>query len=272
MRIMLWLQRLLQGFVIGVCMLIPGLSGGTVAVLMGIYDDLLQSVAVFHKQPKQSMVRLSAVGMGGVIGFVIMSDAVRSLLSVAYMQTVYLFMGVVLGGLLLQFIDTGGMKNISIPMIAVGLLTVFLLTLLPKDILHYSGDVIIVRLVFFVLAGLLLGAALILPGISFSLMLVTLGMYEEFLSAISGRQWSVLLPLMFSVMFGVLVLAKVLSVFMKQAPKYCNSLILGFVAASIAEIFPGVPTGTALPVSLILFLIGVAVCIFGVNRIKKRAA
>ena len=249
-------RNFLIGFLIGVCMLVPGVSGGTVAVVAGIYNDLLQAVSNFFADAKRNFAFLASVAVGGIVGFFAMSGGLEWLLEHARMPTVYFFIGVIIGGTIGILFEMGrNGENINIPMVLLGAAIVALLGFLPKEIFDFSDVGLIFKFVCFVISGILLGAALILPGISFSLMLVTLGLYDGFLDALRTFDIRILLPLMSATMFGVIVLTKVLALFMNKAPRYCNSLIIGFVFASVAQIYPGIPHGQMI-LCLVVFLLG----------------
>lgn len=237
-------------------MLVPGVSGGTIAVVAGIYNDLLQAVSDFFKDIKHNLCFLVTVAFGGIVGFFAMSGGLEWLLDHARMPTLYFFIGVIVGGTVGMLIEMGqNGEKISIPMVVLGAVIVAILGFMPKEIFDFDNTAFLIKFVCFVISGILLGAALILPGISFSLMLVTLGMYDDFLYALRTFDIRALLPLVFATIFGIIVLIKALALFMKKEPRYCNSLIIGFVFASVADIYPGIPRGQMM-LSLIVFAFG----------------
>lgn len=252
-----YLLYVFYGFIIGGCMLVPGVSGGTVAVLLGIYDRLLGATADILTQFKKSILILSSVALGGIIGFISMSGIIDRLLKEAPLSTIYFFMGTIVGGIVLIFFGKGSKKTkISVPMIILGAGAVLLLKFLPEGTCVYSGNSVWIRFPAMIIVGLLLGAALILPGISFSMTLMTLGIYERFLQAINDFDILFLLPIAFATIFGIIVLSKLLSCFMREYPRLCSSMILGFVLASVAELFPGIPRQKALISCLLIAMLG----------------
>lgn len=231
------------GFLIGVCMLVPGVSGGSIAVMLGIYDDLLYAVSDLFKNFKQNMFFLLSVAVGGILGFAVMAKGVDLLIEIAYFQTIYFFIGVIIGGLFPLYQTSFSEKEkLNIPMTVLGVLAVVALGLLPSNLFTVGSGSIWLRFLLFVFAGLLLSAAFILPGVSFSLMLVILGLYDQFIQAIDNFNFRFLCPIGLCTLFGTIVLSKVLSHFLRSAPNYCHSMIVGFVLASLFELFPGIPT------------------------------
>ena len=263
------------GFVIGVSMLVPGVSGGSIAVLLGIYDDLLCAVSELTKDFRKNFMLLISVALGGVLGFFVMAKSFRMLLESAYIQMLYLFLGIIICGVILQWKYTvKEFGRVGIPMVLFGVLAVLLLRLLPQELLSFPGASVFLRFVLFVFTGLLLGGALILPGVSFSLMLVILGIYDEFVAAVEQLDFRFLFPLALCTLFGVIVLSKVLHGFLKRSPLQCHSLILGFVLASLVEVYPGLPPKENGVMCALLLILGIVApmlldCLFKRKRVVE---
>ncbi len=254
-------------------MLIPGVSGGTMAVLLGIYDSLLSAVANLFKRFLDNFVFLSSVSVGGLIGCVSMAGVVKLLLKTAKFPTIYFFMGIIVGSLLIMFLR-GKTTNfvIKLPMLLFGAAIVILVRFIPHDLIAYEGASLWLRFTIMIMGGLMLGGALILPGISFSLTLMTLGLYEVFLSSVNEFNIHILFPIIFSTLFGTIVLSKFLSICLVKYTDACQSMIIGFVIASLGEIFPGIPQGTVLLCSLLLMLLGILISIGMVFCLKRKRA
>ncbi len=257
------------GFLIGVCMLVPGVSGGSIAVMLGIYDDLLNAVSNLFADFKKNILFLLYVALGGSVGFVTMAKVVAYLIRIAQYKTTYFFLGIIAGGLLLLFRTTFSKENkINVVMMLLGFLLVVSMGLLPQNMICMEDGSVWVRFFLLVFAGLLLSAALILPGVSFSLMLVILGIYDRFIVAIEIMEWRFLLPLIFCIVFGTIVLSKALSYYLAAAPNSCHSMIVGFVLGSLLELFPGLPSGQNMAWCGMLLLIGMMLP--NINSIFKK--
>lgn len=250
-------KNLYLGFFIGIAMLIPGVSGGTIAVLLGIYDTLLSAVSHFFKNIKYNLLLLGSMAIGGLLGFGIAARLIAGLLTFAYQETLYFFIGTILGGIITLYMNKSGeTKKVNIPMLIFGMIVVMLIECLPNDILNYSGSSLLIQFIILLAVGILLAVALILPGVSFSMMLVIAGIYKEFIVAVKTFDFRFLMPLMFAVLFGVIVCAKLLSKFMEERPNLCESMILGFILASIGEMYPGFPMGVKLVWCVMLMATG----------------
>ena len=94
-----WLKDIVKGMVIGVANIIPGVSGGTMAVSMGIYDKLIRSVTHLFSEFKKSIKVIIPVVIGAGVGIVILSAIIQYLLGHFPVQTNFLFIGLIVGGL-----------------------------------------------------------------------------------------------------------------------------------------------------------------------------
>ncbi len=249
------LSDMINGLIIGVSMLIPGVSGGTVALICGIYYKLIAAVDTFFEKPKENFKFLLSVAMGGIIGILVFSKLILLTYNTYKTPMVYLFMGAVLGSIPL-LIKSAGVKKIDLKTITyplLGIVIVLLLECLPKDLFIINADGLAEYLVIF-LIGIVLATALVLPGISFSYMLLILGLYEQTLGAIETVNIVFLFAMGTGVLLGIFLTAKIIRIILRKYPKQTYLVIIGFVIASIKDVFPGIPYGTELLVSALLLL------------------
>ena len=115
------------------------------------------------------------------------------------------------------------------------------------------------------LIGIIVAVGFILPGISFSYLLLILGSYEFIMSAISTLNIIVLIPFGLGFCIGVILLTKVLDICMSKYPEVTYLIILGFLIGSVFPIYPGTPIGWEIPLSIIAFIVG-AVIIYQISK------
>lgn len=176
----------------------------------------------------------------------------------------FFFIGTVAGGVPLM-VKSAGVKKLSWRQpvyVLVGLLVVVLLSLIPTDMLKSDMQAGVMSTVFLVVAGFIAAVALVLPGISVSYLLLLMGLYDETVRAISELYFPFLIPLGIGLILGIVLTTKVLETAMEKHPQPTFLIILGFMLASIAEIFPGMPTGMELLYCPLTLLAG-----FGVVRL-----
>lgn len=220
--------------------MVPGVSGGTMAMILGIYDQLITAISSFKKNPKQNVSTLTLFVLGAGTGILLFSTPLLWLLEHYEKQVMYFFIGAVFGGIpVIQ--KKSGIQKISwkaIGYMVCGIGSVFLIASIPTSMFALGGNVLSLLLV-----GIIAAAPLILPGISISHWFLIVGIYEEILHAIASFKMAFLLPLGIGVVLGIVLFSKLLEHVMEKYPKPTYLVILGFILGSIASIFPGVPIG-----------------------------
>ncbi len=250
----------LKGAFMGASMLIPGVSGGTMAIILGIYDKLIKAVSNFLHSPKKNFFYLGIVALGGMIGMLLFSKALLHLTELYRMPMMYLFLGAVIGSIPL-LCTKAKVKSFSFSVFffpAVGLAIILLLNSLSSEMVAFSTLTGTVKTLVIIAAGLIAAIALVLPGISVSYMLLILGMYEPALTAIEHLDFTFLIPLGLSILAGIFLSTKGLSYCMEKHTQKTFLIIIGFVLGSVPEVFPGLPVGNDILFCLLTLLLGIA--------------
>lgn len=221
-----------KGLLIGATMIVPGVSGGTMAMILGIYDRLLSAVSSFGKNKKENFLFLVTFALSAGVGIFLFSTPVSWLLKHYEFPTVCFFIVVILCGVPVIG-KKSGVERVSFEIVAymlLGALLVVSISKIPGNLFHAES------FMGLILAGILSAAALILPGISFSHFLLILGIYESLLDAVKTLDIGFLIPLGAGVLAGIFLLSRLLENLMKKYPKQTYMIILGFILGSIAEI------------------------------------
>lgn len=276
-----WWHILSKAVIVGGTMTVPGASGGTMAMILGIYEDLIESVGSLPgllaeclyskdcspaaREPRT--VAQSAAGrqrllaclcflalfcVGAVAGMALLAKGVLSLLERYPMIVSYFFLGAVAGGIPL-ICRQANIKKITWQALVwplTGLFIVYGLASLPEGLFAVgfssnaaaAGISSLPQYLFQFLGGCILAVALILPGISVSQMLLMLGMYEPVMTAVSGLHFVSLIPLGLGAVLCTLLVTRLLGNAMERHPQPTYLLILGFVLGSLGELYPGLPT------------------------------
>ena len=243
------LKQILSGVVIGVANIIPGVSGGTMMVAMGIYDKLISSITGLFKEFKKSVRFLLPVGIGMVLGIVVLSKLIAIMFDVIPFQTNCLFIGLIIGSF--PFI----LKNVKGKSIKLQHIIAFLLffgLVLGSAILGESSGTDaqlvggIVPMVKLFGVGIISSATMIIPGVSGSMVLMLMGYYDVIISNISlfienvltmnvegilmGLQ--IFIPFGLGIVFGVFAVAKVVEIIFQKFPLVAYWAIIGLILAS----------------------------------------
>ncbi len=285
-----FLKNFIKGIVVGIATLVPGVSGGTMAIVVGIYDRLIHSVSSFFKDWKKNTLFLFQVGAGVLLGILLFNRLMLIALDAMPYVMSYLFMGIIIGGLPVLYkkamsigteisggmhksggvdtsagINKAGTNKFStdvsvriadIIFLVIGFCTVLLMTSEPDAVITLASGDTLLSYLFLILAGVILAIALVLPGISFSFMLLVLGMYDITLKAIGDFNIPYLIPLGLGVAAGTFATARIIENLLAKHTRKTYMLIIGFVLGSLLEVFPGIPQGWQLPVSAFALILG----------------
>lgn len=255
------IANIAKGIAIGISLLVPGVSGGTMAIILGIYDDLIHAISSFFKDMKRHTLLLLEVGCGGLIGILLFSKLISMALERFEFPMIYLFLGVICGGIPVLYKkvkpEGGGAGKLTDYLYGIGGLAIALLMLLePGTVVNMATQTGILSFVFLVVVGFLVAIALILPGISTTFFLLTLGLYDVTLTAINERNIAFLAPILIGCAVGTISTTKVLENLMQKHPRQTYMAILGFVVGSLVQVFPGLPQGWDILFCLLTLAVG----------------
>lgn len=252
-----FLFRVFKGFIIGVAAILPGASGGVLAVAMGIYKPVLDALANIFKSFKSSVRFLLPLGLGGLIGLLAVSKLVEYLMLNFKEPTMFALIGLVLGSVpsLIQEANARGFRKRYLAASILGAGFIVLFTVLNKALTvtghwPFNGWTS-------ALGGGILAAGTIIPGISTSFLLLHMGLYEPMLAALTG--FDILMLLCMGA--GVVVTAGALVLFVRRMFDrhygYAYYAVLGFLIGSIVPVFPGITWGLTALLDLALFAAGI---------------
>ena len=262
-------KNIYNGMLMGVSDLIPGVSGGTVAFILGIYDQLLASInGFFSKEWKKHIGFLIplAIGMGSAI--LLLSKLIDYLLANHYEPTQFFFLGLIIG--VLPFIvneadvksQFTGKHYTILTIVAVFLASLAFMSPIETTIITSLSFKSTIGLFF---SGWIASMAMLLPGISGSFILLLLGVYSSVIAAISSLNIPIILVVGAGVVLGFIISSKVISYLLKNHHFMTYAVIIGLIVGSIFVVFPGVPSSTgAMIASVLTFAAGLGITlIFG---------
>ena len=257
---------------IGIAMIIPGVSGGTIAVLFKVYDKLIGAISDLRKDFKNSFFFLLPIVLGALVGVAAMFFPLKYAIEYAPMPTILLFAGLMIGSFPKLFKDTykNGFKwtdgfAVALPVILVVGIGV-IPTLGQADL---SAEMPVWGYFVLLLVGAVASCALVVPGVSGSLLLLIFGYYQPILDTVSalltsfGHSVLVLLTFAVGLIIGFFTIAKLMKFLMKKFPRGTGWAILGFVLGSIPAIFL-TEEFTNAPVDGVQIAIGALLCLAGV--------
>lgn len=262
---------ILKGFILGIANIIPGVSGGTLAMTMGIYEDIIKSISSILKTPKKSLKLLLYLGIGAALSILILSKLLNYTLTNYAFATTLFFIGLIVGGFPLLLKKAKGHK------IRVGYLLSFLSTTSLVIILRLLqrtentvslNNVSLFTIIILLLVGMLAASTMVIPGVSGSFVLMLIGFYKPILNTISnitkinllGHNLLILVPFGIGVLLGIVLTAKLIEYLLKKYEIYTYYGIYGFILASILVLILNVYNkATGMPevvIGILLVLLG----------------
>lgn len=243
------IKSILKGMVIGIANIIPGVSGGTMMVAMGIYDKLIHCITHLFSEFKKSVLFLLPIVIGMGIAIVASSFGLEYLFANFPLQTNLLFIGLILGGLPAIW------KNVKGNSIKAGHILSFLIFFALVAGLAVVGEregaaadlsfsLVNVAKLFGV--GVIASATMVIPGVSGSMILLLMGYYNPIINSISDfirallalnvdgilQGFGVLIPFGIGVVVGIFAIAKLVEIIFEKAPMYAYWAIIGLIVAS----------------------------------------
>ena len=275
--------NIIKGIVIGVANAIPGVSGGTMMVSMGIYDEIIGCITNLFSHLKKSILTLLPYGIGMAVGVVGLSYGIKFLLTNYALQTSMAFVGLILGGIPILF---GHIKGKKLGISHCTVFAIFFAMIIVMQLLGEGngaqadltfGLASSIKLFF---VGIVAAATMVVPGVSGSMMLMLLGYYYPIINTITLfvdglrafdmgmllEAAGVLIPAGIGMVLGIFVIAKLIEYLLKNYESYTYSGILGLVVASPIAILMGIEmpviTGSVIIGSILSFIAGLVVTYF----------
>lgn len=231
----------LKGILFGIANLIPGVSGGTMAVITGVYEALLDSINSLFKFFTKSLRFLVPFGIGIGIAVFLGSKLINLCMEYIPIPTTSLFIGLVAGGLPALAGPIRHKMNVKNILIALLAFSVVLVLLFIPTTERSRSTLEIYDYFILCICGFIASIAMVLPGISGMMMFMLFGYYDTLMSALAGLSdlsmlldnLLVLLPVFIGVILGLFTACRIFSILLKKYPTQCYFAIIGFVIASI---------------------------------------
>ncbi len=262
-----FLIMMLTGFFMGIAGIAPGISGGAVAVIFGLYEPIVSAVGSIYKDFRSKALFLFPLGIGAAVGVLLFGRLIYYLLDTHAFLTYSIFVGLIGGTLPSVFRDAckcGFRFRYLFAMLLCAVTVAFLSTLRE---LQYTGGV---NLPYWLalLCGGLLGLGSVLPGTSMSFLLMALGVYKPLLHAVEMLDIGRLLMVGIGFCAAFLAFARLLGQMYKKAHGWMSFAVAGMLLGSVVPMIPlphSVGDGAVLVTAVMLS----AVTSYGLLRIKK---
>ena len=272
-----YISYFIKGMAIGIANAIPGVSGGTIAFVLGIYEKLTYSISILPEaliklkwsDIRESLKVLIPVAIGAAISIVLFLKLINYTFTYYPIPTRIFFVGLILGSF--PFI-TKTVEEFNIKVFIAFILGAFIMSIFVyfdinkpvSDASVYTGSFSILYCFKLFLCGIAAAVAMVIPGISGSLLLLILGEYENisyFISAfVETFNLSLLIPLMFlgfGVVIGIFSISKLVTVLLQKYKSILFGFVLGIIIVSFLSLWPNI---TALSMPMLAFTV-ISMCV-----------
>lgn len=228
--------QIFQGALIGLGAVLPGISGGVLCVVFGIYKPIMELLSNPFKNFKTHVPRLIPVIIGAAIGFLGIANLLAFFLEKYPDTSVCLFVGLIVGMLPSLFREAGekGRSTGSFVSMIIAMAVIFLLL----GGLNAASVVITPNFAWYLFCGFCLALSVIAPGMSFSTLLMPLGLYTPFVDGIGHLDFGVLIPGGIGALITVICLAKAVNALFDHYYSIAFHAIIGIVIAATVMIIP----------------------------------
>jgi putative membrane protein len=271
-------RNLYRGVLMGISDLIPGVSGGTIAVVLGIYDQFLAAISgLFSWEFARHLRFLVPLGIGMGTAILGLSRVIQYFLDNHIVPTQFFFLGLIIGVLPILVKRSDARNNFTAKHMIVLVIAAILVGSMAIFNPDESSDpmttltfAIGLQLFF---SGWIASMAMILPGISGSFILLLIGAYPTAIEALSTLNLPVIAVIGAGVVVGVVVSSKAITYLLASYPHTMYALIMGLIAGSVFVVYPGLAGTLTMLVSALTFVAGFGITvILGLRGQSENAA
>ena len=239
----------IKGFFFGIANIIPGVSGGTIAITMGVYEEMIEIISHFFKDLKKSLSFIIPFGIGAILSILLMSKVISFCLDKYPLPTTLFFIGLILGGipLLTKKVKGNKIKPINIILflitfsLIIGMFIIKVVIMKENSYAVSLANLNIGMYIILFLVGMVAAATMVIPGVSGSFVLLLLGFYQPIIDTIRditkvnmfSHNIAILIPFGLGIVIGLVLVARVLEYLFKKHEVSTYYAILGFIIASI---------------------------------------
>jgi len=264
-----WIIRLVKGVLAGIGAITPGLSGGVLLVVFGIYEPLVRWLADIRKKFLPNLRFFLPVGIGGVIGVIAFSAVIDYAFSHFAAQFTWLFIGFIAGTIpsLLKTAGEQGRNNWHWLLLAAFAAGIYFFMTWMESIRSVTMEP---SFWGWVLSGALTGLGLVVPGMSPSNFLLYLGLYQPMANGIKNLNLGVILPLILGVVLVIFIFARLVSWLFRKHHALMYHIIIGIVIGSTAAIIPSGVSGFGVIIACVLLFFAGAAASYGLAKLDEK--
>ncbi|SDN46252.1 DUF368 domain-containing protein [Alkalicoccus daliensis] len=243
-------RNLYRGFLMGICDIIPGVSGGTMALILGIYEDFIRAISgFFSKDWKQHLGFLIPLGIGMGTAIIALANLIGLILERYGQETNFLFTGLLIGVLPLlikqSYVTSAFNSRHYLYMLIAALVALYIGGTADPEAGQAVMEVTSANAILFFVAGWIASMAMLLPGVSGAFVLLLFGVYASATNALSfsNPNFAVIAIVGSGVILGFIISSKAIRYYFKHHPVNVYAIIIGLIGGAVFTIFPGFGEG-----------------------------
>ncbi|SEB18071.1 putative membrane protein [Thalassobacillus cyri] len=254
-------KNIYRGILMGASDVVPGVSGGTIAVVLGIYDRLIDAInGIFSRRWKEQLGFLIPLFIGVGTAIILLSRLIEWLFEHYPAPTKFFFLGLIIG-VLPYLYHKADMKHTfkgkHYGLLLIGAVFVASLSFFQAGETEPMQNLTLSSYILLFFSGWLASSAMVLPGISGSFILLIIGVYSTIISGVSNFKLDIIAVVGVGLVIGVVIMSKIVKFFLENYTAGTFAVIIGLVIGSVFVIFPGVPeSGVMMAVSVVAFIGG----------------
>ncbi len=248
------------GILIGVSVITPGLSGGTTALILGVYKDIMENASLLNKKPIKSICYLLPFLTGAVLGLLICLKPIKYIIENYELLLNYFVLGIILGSTPVFLPKSKKFQLKNILLILVGAVPVVAQ-------LYFNSSINYSNILYDAFVAFLSAVALILPGISLTNILICFGKYELVINSLTSCCYKEIVMFLILLVIETVACVKIINYFYKKKTESINIMLLGMVLASAISLVKIIPCGIEIIYCGLLLICGFCVS-FIFSRLK----
>ncbi len=267
----LFLYRILCGFCLGISVFAPGISGSIMAIIMGIYDKLLDIASSPFKNFKKNFLFLLPLGIGAVISLVLFI-LVFSYLFETYAKAVFmLFIGLIVGNLPMVYKEAreSKFKWYYVLGAAAALAVALIVGIMSEGVGEsqiFQGNT---SLMYIALSGALAGFSSLIPGMSVSMILIVMGAYDYLIASAKALDIVTIAVVGAAFVLSMILSSKLIKFIFTKFSGMAHFMVMGFLVGSVSGIFYTLPKGGSNLAGIVMLVIGLAISLLFVYLGKR---
>lgn len=273
------LVLVVKGFIMGIANIIPGVSGGTLALILGIYEDFIGAISHFFSNFKKNIYFLAPIAIGILLAIASLSRVIDYSYKHYPIPTSLFFVGLVIGGIPMLYSKVKGKKEVKqASSYLIFLLTFALVIFMACSSLIFGEGLKVslsnmgfVNYLLLFLVGVIAAATMVIPGVSGSLVLMLLGYYYPVIAVIKeftslknmGSNILILGVFGIGILLGIVLISKLIEFLFNKYEAKTYFGVLGFIIASTIAIPISAMLNIKVSFDIIQILIGIIFLVFG---------